>query len=84
MELDESRFGPYNEVMFVQYVLIGVIVGGAMVYLIRRLWRSVASGKGVAGCGSCGCGGSGDGGADRLGKRQELIDVQTPRRQDGG
>ncbi len=84
MELDESRFGPYNEVMFVQYVLIGVIVGVAMLYLLCRLWRSVVSGKGGAGCGSCGCGGSGDGVADRLGKRQELIDVQTPGRRDGG
>lgn len=69
--------------MFVQYVLIGVMVGGAMLYLLRRLWRSLASGKGSPGCGSCGCGSSGDHGAERLGKRQELIELRTPRRRDG-
>ena len=67
--------GGYNGGMAVQYVIVAVLVGGALAYLVIKWFRGARSNSASCGRGACGCSPSESG---RLGRRRELIEVKLP------
>lgn len=65
----------YNSVM-IEYGIVGLLVLIAFLHVLRRIARSAQSANSTCG-GSCACGVSRPG-ADRLGRRIELVQLNSP------
>ncbi len=71
----------YNPGM-IQYLLVGAMVLAAGVYLLRRFARGAAGPRDSA-CRSCSCEPDTKPAADRLGRRHQLVELNSPPKRDG-